>query len=331
MNRNVWPLFVLVMMLAGSCKNDIDTNADWKEIFVVYGLLNGNDSVHYLRVNRAFLSENQSALEVAKVVDTSYYNQLEVKVDEFEGNTLRNTFILTTNNKLAKDTGLFGNYPNVLFSFEAKLSNNREYRLTVKNKTTGNMATAKTVLVTAPLQLNNPSFSSTNFLIDTARSLNLTWTPGFNAALYDLTMRFYWDEYDSATNQLIDSNKFIDWPMAQNREPSSGNVISSRVPGNNFYAYLADHVPHVVGRYRRPKKMDFMYWAADNEFKIYREVNEPSIGLVQKKPEYTNLSNGHYGLFASRHYMVIPNVSISQQTLFFLENYKVTRSLKFKQ
>lgn len=330
-NKTTCLLLAVVLILTQSCKNDIETNADWKEIFVVYGLLNATDSVHYVRVNRAFLSENQSALEVAKVVDTSYYSQLEVKVEEFDGNTLKNTYLLATNNKLAKDTGVFGNYPNVLFSFGAKLNTSWQYKITVKNKTTGNLATAKTTLVTAPLQLNFPSFNTSSFLVDTAKNLNLSWSPGFNAVLYDLTMRFYWDEYDSATNQLTDSNKFVDWPMVANRELSTGSLINSRLAGNTFYEYMGVHIPPVEGKFRKAKKIDFMYWGADKEFKIYREVNAPSIGLVQKKPEYTNLSNGHFGLFASRHYMVIPNVSISQQTSNFLEIYRTTRHLKFKQ
>ena len=51
-------LLGFALILFSGCDNEVDINADWKETIVVYGLLNPNDSIQYIKVNKAFLNEN---------------------------------------------------------------------------------------------------------------------------------------------------------------------------------------------------------------------------------------------------------------------------------
>lgn len=338
--RNNYPMTKWILMplaalllLAGSCANDINTNADYKEIMVIYGLLNKNDTTHYVRVSRAFLTENQSALEVAKVLDTAYLNGIEVKIDEYEvvgtWENYKATYNLVQDKTLAKDTGIFANYPNILFSFSQKLDSTHLYKLTVTNKNSGKVATAQTYLVNDPT-LGVPNYNSSKYLIDTARNLTLNWTGGKNSKVHDLTMRFYWNEYDKNTNQLVAENVYIDWPMVQDKSVSNAGTIRSNLAGSNFFSYIVGLVPVKQNIYRVPQKIDFTYWAADEQFDLYRSVNKPSVGIVQKRPEYTNISNGNYGLFASRNRLLIENVTISDKTIENLQTYSLTRSLNFR-
>ncbi len=326
-------LLASLLFGASACNNDINTNADYKEIMIVYGLLNVNDTgtlSHYVRVNRAFLTNNQSALEVAKVLDTSFYNAIEVKIDEFDGGgNYKATYILKQDRSVAKDSGIFANEPNILFSFNAKLSADYLYKLTVTNTTTGKIATSETLLVNDPT-LGSPSSITTKYLVDTSKNLVLQWTGGRNSKVHDLTMRFYWNEYDMTTNQLLASNLYVDWPMVQDKDVSVSGTVRSNISGGNFYTFLSGKIPVKQGVYRHAQKIDFIYWAADDEFDLYRKVNEPGVGIVQKKPEYTNISNGHYGLFASRNRFIIENVSISDKTVEFLQISSQTRSLNFR-
>lgn len=332
---NKWILMLLASLLFGAsaCNNDINTNADYKEIMIVYGLLNVKDTgniSHYVRVNRAFLTQNQSALDVAKVLDTSYFNAIEVKIDEFDGSgQYKTTYILKQDRSVAKDSGIFASEPNVVFSFKANLNADYLYKLTVTNKTTGKTATSETSLVHDPT-LGSPSSITTKYLIDTAKNLVLVWTGGKNSKVHDLTMRFYWNEYDMATNQLLASNLYIDWPMVQDKDISVAGTVRSNVSGGNFYTFLAGKIPVKQGIYRQAQKIDFIYWAADDEFDLYRKVNQPGVGIVQKKPEYTNISNGNFGLFASRNRFTIEGVTISDKTVDFLQISSQTRNLNFR-
>ena len=69
---------ILVLLAFSSCENTVDINADWKETIVVYGLLDPNDSVQYIKVNKAFLNQNTSAYTVAQISDSLYLDSTEV-------------------------------------------------------------------------------------------------------------------------------------------------------------------------------------------------------------------------------------------------------------
>jgi len=58
-----------------SCSTDVDINAPWKDITVVYGLLNQNDNIHYIKVNKAFLGD-ASAYEMAAISDSVNYQDI---------------------------------------------------------------------------------------------------------------------------------------------------------------------------------------------------------------------------------------------------------------
>jgi hypothetical protein len=81
MNKNRFKTHVLgFMVLLGlaSCTTDFELNAPPKDIWVVFGVLNANDTVQYIRVSRAFLPES-NALEYAREVDESVKG-LQVKL-----------------------------------------------------------------------------------------------------------------------------------------------------------------------------------------------------------------------------------------------------------
>lgn len=325
---------IAIVLFASSCANEINTNADEKEIMVIYGLLNADDSVHHIRIHKAFLTNGESALEVAKNSEEIFFDSLDVTIEEFDVGSsspiFRASYKLFKNTSLAKEPGIFSNEKNIVYTLNQKLNDNYMYRLTVKNKLTGNVATAETRMVQNP-GLVSPSTVTTLYLIDPERQIPITFTAGLNASIYDMAFRFYWDEYDSVTNQVVDSNVFIDWNVIQGKSVPSSGRVRNNVSGGNFYSYLASQLPHQIGKYRVPKKIDFIYWGADENFNLYQKVNTPNIGIVQSRPEYTNISNGNFGLFASRNRFALVDVPLSQFTVGFLRTNSETKNLKFRE
>ncbi|MBE0652408.1 MAG: hypothetical protein IH594_01340, partial [Bacteroidales bacterium] len=53
---------LIAFLFLEQCSTDFDLNAPYKDIMVVYGLLNQNDSTHYLKINRAFLGEDDALI-----------------------------------------------------------------------------------------------------------------------------------------------------------------------------------------------------------------------------------------------------------------------------
>ena len=55
-----------------SCDNDLQIIADWKDVPVVYGILNAEDSVHYIKLNKAFLGRGD-VMMMAQEFDSLHY------------------------------------------------------------------------------------------------------------------------------------------------------------------------------------------------------------------------------------------------------------------
>ena len=100
-------LLLIPVSLFFSCSKDLNINDDWKEIMVVYGLLNPNDSVHYVKITKAFLGPG-NALQYATIPDSSNFGgKIRVRLDEYDGTTLIGSTFLDTTMITNKDTGIF--------------------------------------------------------------------------------------------------------------------------------------------------------------------------------------------------------------------------------
>ena len=74
-------LFFAGSFLFSSCEEDIILDGDFVETAVVYGLLDQADSIHFIKITRAFIGPG-SALDIAQIPDSSYFNQVEATVSE---------------------------------------------------------------------------------------------------------------------------------------------------------------------------------------------------------------------------------------------------------
>ena len=91
----------IISLFLGSCSNDLEINAPWKDVTVVFGLLNKNETTHYVRISKAFLGEGD-AMEFASQFDSLYYNPdlLDVKVYRVYNDEVKDSFL--NNPKVAK-------------------------------------------------------------------------------------------------------------------------------------------------------------------------------------------------------------------------------------
>ncbi|MFN3874859.1 MAG: hypothetical protein ACK4L7_02980, partial [Flavobacteriales bacterium] len=62
------PAALMALSLLGACSTELDVNEPYKDISIVYGLLNQRDSLHFVKINKAFLGEG-NALDMARVRD----------------------------------------------------------------------------------------------------------------------------------------------------------------------------------------------------------------------------------------------------------------------
>jgi len=109
-------LLVSILMIVGfsNCDNDFELTTGDISKPVVYGFLSPKDTATFVRVEKAFVSENTSAFELAQRPEELYYENIEVTL-----NSGANTYSLTrvdgASEGYPRDAGVFVNTPNYLY------------------------------------------------------------------------------------------------------------------------------------------------------------------------------------------------------------------------
>jgi len=321
-------LFLLPVLF--SCNKSLNVNADWTDITVVYGLLDQNDTIHYFKITKAFLGPGD-ALQFAQVPDSSNYpDKLEVRIEEWDGFTLKNEFLcdtITIHNKEAGDSIFY--YPDqLMYLIHTNLNENYQYKLHIKNKQTGKEVTSETSLI-HNFSVEKPyAFLPINFI--PGEKNELKWISAKNGRRYQITCRFHYLE----TLKLDTSQKafkYVDWIIYNNIKSftnQGGEFMDYYYSTDGFYANLGAKIPEDPNLNRAARSVDFIFSVASDDLNTYMEVTEPSNSIVQERPSFTNIING-IGLFTSRTQIYIDSLGIRKETLDQLKVNEYTKYLGF--
>ena len=303
---------LLVVLLTGfslliSCDNKLNVNADWQDITVVYGLLNQNDTIHYLKITKAFLGAGD-ALQFAKIPDSSNYpDTLNVRMEEWQSGIPGNTLHFTKTTLFNKEAGdsVFYFPVQVVYANSDKLNENSIYKLFIKNPKTGKETTSQTPLV-GHLDVVSPAqIPSARASFDTIEDNLVSWEDTKNGAQYQLVIRFHYTEIVLADSSQTEHT--LDWVIFTDVLPydtTGVNTNDNNFPGKGFYQNVSHHIPVNPLVYRLAGRIDYIFTVAAGDLRTYMEVNKPSTTIVQEKPFFTNITNG-IGLFSSRYNLTI--------------------------
>ncbi len=299
-------LLLFIPLLIGSCKTDVDINAHWKDITIVYGLLNQSDTAQYIRINKAFLGEG-NALQMANIADSSLYDTavIQVKLIELNNGIARDSAMLYPVTEIQKDSGMFYYPSQILYKTKFHLNSRYGYKLEIKNKKTGKIISAQTNLV-EDFDVAKPSWSSKtiSFISPGLGSYKVEWTSAKNAKRYEVLIRFHYREKSEHSSDTL--NKYVDWNLGSIKSDDLLGGVQMYLPyeGTTFYTNMEAAIQNKnfdPTAKRFIGKVEFIFYAAGNELNTYIEVNGPYSGILQEKPEYTNIENG-IGIFSSRYY-----------------------------
>ncbi|MFT4523625.1 MAG: hypothetical protein ACI8ZN_002580 [Bacteroidia bacterium] len=332
-------LFLSFLTIYG-CDNSLEVAADWKEVPVIYGLLDPGAEYNYIRVNRAYLNTTGNALSYAKVADSIYFDSLTItlveKRDGIEGNSIILEKVNGDDLGIPKDSGVFANVPNYLYrtKYPIKPSDftaTYEYDFVMVNEVSGLIYRAKAETVGILELLSPRRINPTVNIQDKAESfLFIEYREAPKARMYDLVFRFQYKEYPK--NQPDQAEiKTLDWKVFRNKETISlrgYNDVSYLLRGTVFYEYLSAVIPVNESVSREAIEAGLIFYGGGEDLFTYVEVNEPSIGIVQKKPEFTNIDNA-LGIFSSRYVSVFGNFKIDDAMKSTLKTSKHTEKLNF--
>ncbi|MEJ6588623.1 MAG: hypothetical protein QNL43_02365 [Crocinitomicaceae bacterium] len=308
-----------------SCSEKIDLIGDFKETAVVYGLLDHSDSLHYVKITRAFIGPG-NAVEIAQIEDSSYFNTVDATIEELDGNNIVRTWILRDTTIENKDTnGLFYAPNQKVYYFQTLPTT------TSSSGAFGTIQTSPNPMLTSlnpeyeyrlKAVINSGQFevSSTTSLVNgittTATSQNFTFKFASNPGEYKSTSVTISNSGNAhVVNVNIGVNiaeyigldaisKTIEWQIGESDVlPNSPKTFSAN--GQTFYNLVENNVTDdALIDQRNFLGFEVTVTGGSEDLNNYILVNQPSSSLAQNKPTYTNLdvTNGYrvIGIFSSR-------------------------------
>lgn len=324
------------LVVLTSCENEVDVNANWKDVPVVFGLLDPDSLTQYIRVSRVFLGEGD-ALQYAQIPDSLYYNpeDIEVKVTETINGNVTRTWILDDTTGIAKDTnGIFAAPEQVVYYFKVnpsqKLNINGEYSLTITNAKTGNVLKGQTLIV-QKVSMQTPSNFAQQVNIIPRQSSFVKWTSSINGKIYEVILNFIYREEIPGNSELIRKVVPINFGRTFSADDEGGEELVREIDPLSFYQVLVASIPASTidnPRIRHADSLEYIINVGDEDLFTYLNVNQPSNTVAQERPQFNNVENG-LGLFASRTTFT-RKIELGDATTDSLRNNPLTIPLNFQ-
>ena len=300
------------MAMFNACSTDVELYADYKDIPVIYGLLDATVDTNYVRINRAFSSSNDhpiNAYEVALIADScNYPGKLDARIIGYKigfGNQYMpfDTIYLDTMTIHDKDMGIFyAPHQKVYYTTEQfrQNANGADYRYSLVVYKGNDTITSETSIV------GGENFKiltfQTSFISDsTSNTAKISFKPADNAAFYDVKMFFNYKEKRGSTME----NKQVKWDFGTKSidelSYEDGTYVVSYGMNSLFQLLEKAIGSDTIGvtRYFDEKPIEIVIAAGGEELYNYVQINSQAGGLSQSVPDYTNV-NGGYGVFSSR-------------------------------
>lgn len=295
---------VALSFMFNSCEEDVTLIGDFEETVVVYGVLDQADSVHYIKINRAFIGPGNS-YDIAQIPDSSYFTDVVATVTEVGGAgriwTLTDTLVDNKN-----PNGVFFAPTQKLYYFhtinQAGLNPSAKYRLDISVKGGAIKVQAETEIVTGITSTASSQNFSFKFADDPgsyiSSAVNVSNVGNSYVVNTALDINFY--EYEGTAYNL----KTAKWSLGEaDVVPQSSKSFSAN--GNSFYSLIKSHLSSNPAVTKRTlKSITVTITGGAEELYNYMTVNKPSSTLAQSKPTYTNLAiSGEgrvIGIFSSR-------------------------------
>lgn len=286
----------LISVVFISCEKGIDINDDYKVTTIVYGLIDPTDSISYLRIEKAFLSEGD-VFESAQVADSNLFPyKLDVKLRAENGDVVVTFDTITIYNK--KEGIFYSPEMLVYYAVTKDLLNDIDtYTLEINNPKNEVQVSASTQFIDgSKLVIDKPNFTM-NFNENNRYAVEFVSYEDIK--LYSANIRFHYIEENIYTGDSV--WYYTDWVLNSitSNDLYGGEELKIRYFSNDFFTNLLDNIPFKEDVIRRVGQIEVIVTMADETFNQYLESHEPGSSIVMDRPDFTNIKNG-YGIFASR-------------------------------
>jgi hypothetical protein len=346
MKKFLFSLFAATVLFT-SCSEKFEVAAPYKDITLVYGFLDVNDTAHYIRIQKAFLDEEKSAVSMAQTSDSNFFNSISVRIERYRAAKIggRNLYVDSfhidrvnmDNEGYPKQPGPFFTAPNYAYKFTDRLDSQYIYRLKITHLRTGKVDSADAPIL--PTSKNNfmvdeidnnliniegMEFSATNVGRNYTLSCQYKPIPNYDfngennpARLSQAIIRFNWD--DSNINTKLRTPRFYDYDAGYVAVPTSTTSFGFKIPTRELYNAIStgmgaapDNVVRLIDRVR------ISVYVTTSDYANYRNailIRGNGLTGSEISSLYTNIKGENtLGLFTSRVHHSGP-ITITKKTV----------------
>ena len=291
------------IFLFNRCSNEVDLYADYKDITIVYSILNESEDTSWVKITKAFTGPG-NALTIAHNPDSSNYPyKLDATlIGRVNSNDLPPIALdtITIYHKLEGDSIFY--YPRQLMYYTTEsLDVNAEYTLEIDKK--GEIVSAVTPLI-GNFAITYP-FNTMDFMFDH----EIKWNSVKNGKRYEVTTIFNYKEYlpgtyEDTLNLQLTLESIYTNSVQVSKDTEGGENMELPYVGDNFFSELENKLEDIPNIERWTGLVDVVISAGSEVLHYYIEINDAAANsILQELPNYSNINNGT-GIFAARHSVV---------------------------
>lgn len=305
-------LFLILGTLFNACSTKVDLYTNYKEITVIYGLLDSKSDTNFIRINKAFLGPGD-AKEISLIDDScNYPGKLDARIIEYRAAGMSNNYVQTRVLPLDtmtidnKEPGVFYSPMQKIYYTKERIHNNTEQ---FRYKYDLEVDRGDTVIRSSTNMVGSSTFTVANSSLNfenSDKTGEVSWFYCPNAAIYEVTFTFYFTEHYASgkTEERSISWKCGTYPttsltMSNGKYKVAYSKKSLITELKEYLERTTLHDQSIVRRTIADYPLKVTIAAGGDDLYNFITVNGPSSSLVQNINEYTNIVGG-YGVFSSR-------------------------------
>lgn len=305
-------LFLSMVAVAAftGCSTDVDLYSDYRQVPVIYGLIDARADTNYIKITRCFYAQGD-AYQMALNPDSSNYpGKLDVRLVEYCNDDSIREIVLDTITIHNKEQGAFYAPGQKLYYTTERLkanTQNKNYSYSLK------IVLPDRILVTNAKLVGNSNFGIQSLGVNFSKQyFNLPprqflFRPAINAKFYDIYMTFTFKEQRTPDSDSVPRTMkwrvgtWLDQELADNGE---GGYYAFKYYPSIFYDELTSFIggdTSVYGlkRYIGDYPVEVVITAGGSKLWHYVYTNNQSNGFVTGETNFS-LMDDAYGVFSSR-------------------------------
>lgn len=337
------PLFGILL---ASCSNEFDIAAPWKNIPVMYAMLSPKDTAHYVRVEKAFLDPDGSALVAAQQPDSIYYdpNSIDVYIQKV-GAQQRYPLSRVDGvlEGITRDSGIFAESPNWLYKIKPAqfggLEPGASYRITLEFKDGSSpvfaeAAIPKDFIPTEP----NPQLIPVRIGFSNQLPTNIIWRTDVNGVLFNVNLRVRYREEDANGNLV--KRETLEWFVGNTKReeaPVGAGLYRAKIAasGQAFFRLLAEKIPPAnIGHFRYFENVEITIEGGGKEIEDYQITAQANAGITGAEiiSTFTNLqpAGAGFGIVTAKNTLVRTDIRMTTATVDSMNVDPLTKPLNFR-